>query len=64
MAFILLMIAILLPEFFKIVMYANYLTCDVTVWAQNDVKSQKWNISEEFFFIELKLCTVFTLKVP
>ena len=29
--------------------------------AKNDVKSQKWNISEEFFCIELKLCTVVTL---
>ena len=28
------------------------------MWTQNDVKLQKWNISEDCFCIELKLCTV------
>ena len=33
----------------------------MTRWTQNDVKSQKWNISEDFFCIELKLFTVVIL---
>ena len=32
------------------------MTSDVTLWTQNYVTSQK--ISEDFFYIELKLCTV------
>ena len=52
-------IALLVAELFKIFIYANKITCDVTLWTQNDVKSQtKWNISEDFFCIELKLCAV------
>ena len=47
-------IALLVAELFK-------MTCDVTLWTQHDVKSQKRNISEEFFCIELKLCTVVAL---
>ena len=34
-------IALLVAELFKILVYANYITCDVTLWTQNDVKSQK-----------------------
>ena len=42
------------------------MTCDVALWTQNDVKSQKIGISEDFFCIELKICTVVTLitKIP
>ena len=54
-------IALLVAELFKILAYANA-TYDVTLWTQNYVKSQKkWNISEGFFCIELKLCTVVAL---
>ena len=31
-------IAFLFAELFKILVYANYMTCDVTLWIQNDVK--------------------------
>ena len=33
-------IAFLFAELFKILVkvYANYMTCDVTLWTQNDVK--------------------------
>ena len=34
-------IALLVAELFKILIYANYTTCDITLWTQNDVKSQK-----------------------
>ena len=34
-------IALLFNELFKILIYANSTTCDVTQWTQNDVKSQK-----------------------
>ena len=34
------------------------MTCDVTLWTQNDVNHIKWNISEDFFCIEPKLSTV------
>ena len=55
-------IALLVVELFKILIYANEMTSDVTLWTQNDIKiTKKWNISEDFFCIELKLCTVVTL---
>ena len=31
-------IALLVAELFKILGYANEITCDVTLWTQNDVK--------------------------
>ena len=31
-------IALLVAELFKILVYANKMTCDVTLWTQNDVK--------------------------
>ena len=31
-------IALLVAELFKILVYANYMTCDVTLWTQNVVK--------------------------
>ena len=31
-------IAFLVPELFKILIYANLMTCDVTTWTQNDEK--------------------------
>ena len=34
-------IALLVAKLFKIFIYANYMACDVTLWTQNDVKSQK-----------------------
>ena len=34
-------IAILVAELFKILVYANWMTCDVTLWTQNNVTSQK-----------------------
>ena len=55
------MITPLVAELFKILVYANEMTCDVALWTQNDVKRQKRKISEDFFCIELKLCTVVAL---
>ena len=37
-------IALVVAELFKILIYANYMTCCVTKWTQNDVKSQKMEI--------------------
>ena len=54
-------IALLVAELFKILIQAKSMTFDITVWTLNYFKSQKWNISENFFGIELKLCTVVTL---
>jgi len=50
-------IALLVAGLLGILICANWMTSDVTMWTQNDIKSQKWNIiiSEDFFFIELKL---------
>ena len=45
----------------KILIYANPMTCDITMRTQSDVKSQELNISHEFFCTELKLGTVVTL---
>ena len=33
-------IAFLVTELFKILIYANEMTCDATMWTQNDLKSQ------------------------
>jgi len=33
--------ALLVAELFGILVYAGWITCDVTLWTQNDVKSQK-----------------------
>ena len=41
-------IALLVAELFKILIYANYMTCDVTLWTQNDVKSQKMEYLKTF----------------
>ena len=37
------------------------MTCDVTLWTQNDVKSKNGISLKTFFSIELKLCTVVAL---
>ena len=34
-------IALLVAELFKILINANYMTCDVTMWTQSGAKSQK-----------------------
>ena len=34
-------IALLVAELFKILVYANYMTSDVTLWTQNNGTSQK-----------------------
>ena len=31
-------IAFLFAELLKVLVYANWLTCDVTMWPQNDIK--------------------------
>ena len=56
-------IALLVAELFKGFTDVNKMTCDATLWTQNDVKSQikKRNISEDILCIELTLCTVITL---
>ena len=33
--------ALLVAKLFKILVYANSMTCDVTLWTQSGVKSQK-----------------------
>ena len=59
MAFCVIVIALLVAELFKILVYANKMTCDATLWTQKDVKIPKqWNISEDIFCIEQKLCTL------
>ena len=35
------MIALLVAELFKTLIYPNWMTCDVAMWTQNDLKSQK-----------------------
>ena len=52
---------LLVAELFKTLTYANWMTCDITIWTQNDVKSQKNGVSLKTFCIELELCTVLTL---
>ena len=34
-------ITLLVAELFKILVYANWMTCDITLWTKKDVKSQK-----------------------
>ena len=41
-------LAPLVAELFKILIYANLMTCDVILWTPNDVKSQKNEISNTF----------------
>ena len=33
-------IAFLVAELFKVFIYANQMTCDVSMWTQNDIKQQ------------------------
>ena len=33
--------ALMVAELLRILIYANQMTCDVTMWKQNDVESQK-----------------------
>ena len=53
-------IALLIAELFKILIYANYMTCDVTT-GKVVRNHKKLNISRNFFCIELKLSAVVTL---
>ena len=41
--------ALLVAELFKILIYANYMTYDVIMWTQNDVKSGKMESLWRFF---------------
>ena len=44
-------IALLVPELFNILIYANLMTCDVTGWSQSGVKSQKIEyLSQHFLY--------------
>ena len=44
--------ALLVSKLFKILIYANEMTCDISLWTQNDVKSQKKNgISPKTFSV-------------
>ena len=55
-------IAFLVAELFKILIYANYMTGDVTMWTQSGVLSHKKNKSlSRLFLKELKPSTVVTL---
>ena len=57
------MIALLVAEKFKILIL-DLRVCDVTALTLNDsffemmYNRKKWNFSEDFFSIELRLCTV------
>ena len=42
-------IALLVAELFKILIYANSIACDVTVWTQTGVKSQKIEYLPQLF---------------
>ena len=42
-------IALLVPELFKILIYANKMTCDITGWTQSGVKSQKIEYPSQLF---------------
>ena len=56
------MIAFLVAELFKILIYANYMTGDVTMWTQSRVLSHKKKKSlSRLFLKELKPSTVVTL---
>ena len=56
-------IAFLFAELFKILGYANYMTCDVALWTQNDVKQHTiWNICASTKFSGLKFCRVDVLQ--
>ena len=33
--------ALLVAKLFKILIYANYRTCGITMWTQNDVKKEQ-----------------------
>jgi len=57
--FKMLKIALLVADLFKIVICANWITCEVTTAIQSGAKiTKKLNISHDFFCIELKLSTV------
>ena len=43
------MIALQVAQLFKMLIYANYMTCDVTLWIQNDVKAQKMEYLRRLF---------------
>ena len=56
------MIAFLVANLFKILIYANYMTCDVTRWTQNHVKSKNmYGISVQIL-TGLKFCWVDILQ--
>ena len=42
-------IALLVAELFKILVYANSMTSDVTLWTQNNVTSQKIEYLQRLF---------------
>ena len=42
-------IALLVAELFKILVYANLMTSDVTLWTQNNVTSQKMEYLRRLF---------------
>ena len=53
-------IALLLAELFKILIYADYVTCDVTMLTQSGVKSQKIEYLPCFLYITETLYSCFT----
>ena len=44
-------IAVLVAKLFKILIYANSMTCDITMWTQSGVQSQKNLISLTTFSV-------------
>ena len=42
-------IALFVAELFKVLIYANQITCDVTQWTQNDVKQQEMEHLSKIF---------------
>ena len=56
-------IALLVAKLFKILGYANEITCDVSLWTQNDVKITKCGMSVQILLSKgLKFCRVHVLQ--
>ena len=54
------LIALSVAELFKILIYPNKWTCDVTRWTQNDVKAQKMEYIWKLFLCRIFLYSCYT----
>ena len=53
-------IAFLIAELFRISIYANQMTCDVTLWTQSGVKSQKIEYLAQLFLYRAESYSSYT----